>query len=232
MAGPGPHSPSPSDHDGEGVRIIDKPGVRRWVGPAYLVLAAAAVAAGLVWLLDAPVGSADSPTVASPVAGTRPVDALPAPTPAAVAAEPVRRPVRAVPPADLQEEADAMDSPDPDDLSAYIRPGDPEPTAAELIEALHHAGIRSGIGAFNPPGTSPPLEGLVVPEDYELPEGFVRHYQVTDEGEPLEAILLFSPDYEFFDAEGRPIEIPENRVVPPELAPPGLPIPPPPPPSP
>ena len=104
-----------------------------------------------------------------------------------------------------------------------MRPGDPEPTAAELIDALRHAGVHSGIAAFNPPGTSPPLQGLAVPDDFELPEGYVRHHQVTDDGEPIEPILMFSPDFDFHDADGRPIAIPEDRVVPPELAPPGFP---------
>jgi len=125
------------------------------------------------------------------------------------------------------DDAGTMPDNDPgesDDLAAYFRPGDPEPTAAELIEALNHAGIRTGIGAFNPPGTSPPLAGLAVPEDFDLPEGYVRHHQVTDQGEELEPILMFSPDFEFHDGLGRLVAIPEDRVVPPELAPPGLPI--------
>jgi hypothetical protein len=62
----------------------------------------------------------------------------------------------------------------------------------------------------------------VVPEDLELPEGYVRHYQATDDGELLPPILMFHPDYEFFDANGQPIELPEDLIVPPELAPPGL----------
>jgi hypothetical protein len=35
---------------------------------------------------------------------------------------------------------------------------------------------------------------------------------------------MFAPDRQFFDAAGRPVEVPKDRVVPPELAPPGLPI--------
>lgn len=112
---------------------------------------------------------------------------------------------------------------DPNDLAAYFQPGDPEPTGAEVIEALHEAGVRTGMGAFNPPGTSPPLEGLAVPANFPLPEGYVRHHQVTDEGEPIEPILMFSPDFTLFDAQGRPIAMPADRVVPPGLAPPGLP---------
>lgn len=62
-----------------------------------------------------------------------------------------------------------------------------------------------------------------MPEDFELPEGYVRHYQSTDEGVPIEPILMFAPDFTLLDANGRPIALPDNRVVPPELAPPGLP---------
>ncbi len=113
---------------------------------------------------------------------------------------------------------------DPDDLAAHAIPGEPAPTMGEVIEGLHRAGIRSGLGAFNPPGTSPPLVGLAVPDDYVLPEGYVRHHQATDDGQPIEPILMYSPDYEFVDAAGQPLAIPADRVVPPQHAPPGLPI--------
>jgi hypothetical protein len=66
--------------------------------------------------------------------------------------------------------------------------------------------------------------GLAVPEGFELPAGYVRHHQATDDGQRIEAILMFSPDYQWFDAAGQPIQLPPDRVVPPELAPPGLPI--------
>lgn len=95
---------------------------------------------------------------------------------------------------------------------------------AEVIDRLHRAGVYTGLGAFSPPGTRPPLVGLAVPEDFVLPEGYVRHYQATDDGQRIEPILMFSPDHQFFDAAHRPIAIPKDRVVPPELAPPGLPI--------
>ncbi len=109
------------------------------------------------------------------------------------------------------------------DLSDYINDGE-KPTMTEVIDRLHRAGVHTGLGAFSPPGTRPPLVGLAVPEDFVLPEGYVRHYQATDDGQRIEPILMFSPDYQFFDAANRPIAIPQDRVVPPELAPPGLPI--------
>jgi hypothetical protein len=82
---------------------------------------------------------------------------------------------------------------------------------------------KTGIGVFPPPGTSPPLPGIMVPDDYELPPGYVRHYQTTDDGERLPPILMFHPDFQPIDDRGRPIPLPADRVVPPELAPPGMP---------
>ncbi|CAG0987254.1 hypothetical protein MYXO_02197 [Myxococcaceae bacterium] len=83
-------------------------------------------------------------------------------------------------------------------------------------------GERSGIQLFPPPGTMPLRGGIVVPEDFELPPGYVRHYQNTDDGERLPAILMFSPDYEWVDETGAVIALPDDGIVPPEMAPPGL----------
>lgn len=80
----------------------------------------------------------------------------------------------------------------------------------------------SGIELFPPPGTDPVKPGIVVPDDFELPVGFVRHYQTTDNGKQLPPILMFHPDYQPVDANGEKIALPEDRVVPPDLAPPGL----------
>jgi hypothetical protein len=63
-----------------------------------------------------------------------------------------------------------------------------------------------------------------VPEDFALPPGYVRHYQATDKGELLQAILMFHPDHKPVDGQGNPIPVPPDRVVPSELAPPGLPL--------
>lgn len=108
------------------------------------------------------------------------------------------------------------------DLKSYI-PRGANPGMPEVIERLHERGIFSGLGAFSPPGTRPPLVGLAVPEDFELPKGYVRHHQVTDDGQSIEAILMFAPDFQLYDANNQPIAMPKDRVVPPELAPPGLP---------
>jgi hypothetical protein len=64
---------------------------------------------------------------------------------------------------------------------------------AEVITRLNEAGVSTGLGAFSPPGTRPPLIGLAVPEDYALPPGYVRHHQATDDGQRIEAILMFAP---------------------------------------
>lgn len=195
----------PSAPDGDGVRVIPK---ARTAGRSALPWAMAVIAvlgAGVAWRLLAPQPPAQP---VAPVAVSGPAQpAAPAPH------RPAARPAQGA----------ELPNGDPNDLANYFRPGDPEPTGAELIGALHDVGIRTGIGAFNPPGTSPPLEGLAVPDDYELPEGYVRHHQSTDEGVAIEPILMFAPDFTLHDAGGRPIAMPENRVVPPELAPPGLP---------
>jgi hypothetical protein len=96
--------------------------------------------------------------------------------------------------------------------------------ARELLDDAIAAGETTGIAAFPPPGTSPIQLGLVVPRDFELPEGYVRHHQITDDGRRLDPILMFSPDREFVDADGQPVAIPEDGLVPEEMAPAGLPL--------
>jgi len=109
------------------------------------------------------------------------------------------------------------------DLADYVNEGE-RPGMAEVIARLHQAGVYTGLGAFSPPGTRPPLLGLAVPEDFPLPAGYVRHYQATDDGQRIEPILMFAPDVQLVDAARQPIAMPADRVVPPELAPQGLPI--------
>lgn len=123
--------------------------------------------------------------------------------------------------------APARGGPDEEEVVIENEPGrdyGPGVDARDYIAALRAAGETEGIAAFDPPGTDPPKAGLIVPDDYVLPEGYARHYQSSDDGRPLAPILVFSPDYEFLDEQGRPIPIPEDGVVPPELAPPDLPI--------
>ncbi len=233
MNGSGHDRTPPSVEDGDGVRVIRE---RRSVISAALamkVLAATVVVAGIASLLLSPRptrsvsgqgGTAESASVA--VAATESTAAAPVRVAAAAARAPQRN--AAVPAMSSARSPADPPSGDPDDIATYVSsrlsPTDPVPTMTEVIQAMHDMGDHTGIGAFNPPGTSPPLRGLAVPDDFELPQGYVRHHQVTDDGEPLEPILMFSPDGTFVDASGRAVVIPENRVVPPEMAPPGLPI--------
>jgi hypothetical protein len=206
--------------DADGVRIVDRSS--RWMlGIVLLLVTIALVLAGIRWWTQKPMAAPQPRVVGTAVEPSVPAPSLPqtAPAPAPPASEPIspRSPLVSPNPADWR-------TGDANDIATYVSPGDPEPTAGELIQALRASGETGGIAAFNPPGTSPPLVGLAVPPDFPLPEGYVRHHQVTDEGEPIEPILMFSPDYVFRGANGQPIAIPQNRVVPPELAPPGLPI--------
>ena len=91
----------------------------------------------------------------------------------------------------------------------------PAPTAAEG---------RSGLAVFPALGTKPIKRGLIVPEGFELPPGYVRHYQTADDGVRLPAILMFHPDVAPKDAAGQPIPVTPDRIVPREHAPPGLPL--------
>jgi len=211
-----------------------RPATRGAWGPApgFIVIAIGLVAGALAgwWSLAAapPASAAETPApasvgvAASAVSAPRQVvialrsaaPAVPAPArPASVPAPAVRHVVRT-------HDPDGDTTPD---LSDYVNDGD-VPTTAEAIARLHEAGIRSGLGAFSPPGTRPLRLGLAVPEGFPLPEGYVRHYQATDDGQRVEPILMFSPDYQFLDANHQPIAIPADRVVPPEMAPPGMPI--------
>jgi hypothetical protein len=120
-------------------------------------------------------------------------------------------------------------------VASHVAPPSPEPRRSEPSGepppdgAVAHASgeqpeTPSGIGLFPPPGTDPPKSGIIVPDDYELPPGYVRHYQATDDGHQLQPILMFHPDFQPVDDRGRPIKLPKDRVVPPSMAPPGLPI--------
>ena len=206
-----------------------RPDRGRW-GPSFGFLA---VALGLVagalggWWLTAPAPSAAiEPAASAPLAV-----ASATPAPVASTARPAaglglaRAPVpahEASAPASIPRMRDPNGDQTPD-LADYINAGE-KPTMGEVIARLHEAGVHTGLGAFNPPGTKPPLVGLAVPEGFPLPPGYVRHYQATDDGQRIEPILMFAPDFQPLAADGRPVAVPPNRVVPPELAPPGLPI--------
>lgn len=197
-------TPSSPQGDG-GVRVIAQAGHGARTRMLYLALGLLLVCAGVAIVLMKQTGDRSPHADATTEAPADPMDDRNLPV--ATSEAPVAQRRR-----------------DPDDLANYVSPGDRAPTMGEVIEKLHEAGIRTGLGAFNPPGTSPPLVGLAVPEDFPLPEGYVRHYQATDDGQRIEPILMFSPDFDFRDAAGRPIALPDNLVVPPHLAPPGLPL--------
>jgi hypothetical protein len=101
-------------------------------------------------------------------------------------------------------------------------PSEPGTSVAAAPEAAP-TGPAEGINLYRQ-GTKPLKQGLVVPEGFQLPDGYMRHYQTTDDGEQVKPILMFRDDYHPVDANGVPIELPANLVVPPELAPPGMPI--------
>jgi hypothetical protein len=188
-------------------------GARAWrSNPAYLALALllAVAAAGLLIFLTM---SSDSDSAAPAAPGTA-AAATAAPPPAPLAPHAAA----AAPPPAPEGDADPTR-----DLKSYLSRGE-NPSMAEVIERLHERGVHSGLGAFSPPGTRPPLIGLAVPEDFALPKGYVRHHQATDDGQRIEAILMFAPDFQLLDANQQPLAMPSDRVVPPELAPPGLPI--------
>jgi hypothetical protein len=200
-----PSTPGPRA-DAAGVRLVEASAVRR---AAQLLLLGAAliclVATGAIVVIRLPHPAAQSaPAGGVPdLAATRP-SPDPSRPPAASRAKALRitRPAPAPPPA----------------------AGRPALEAKDVIPGLIASGETGGIAVFPLPGTKPVKRGIVVPEDFALPEGYVRHYQMTDDGRQLPPILMFHPDYQFVDERGAPVPLPEDRVVPPDMAPAGLPI--------
>ena len=158
--------------------------------------------------------------------------APPAPDPGAqqpaarAAATPPTGAVR-VAPVDAPEPPGGDSHPEP---RRPILPQKPAPQPAAAAEESDEADADpnqhepSGIAVFPPPGTKPIKRGIIVPDDAELPPGYVRHYQTTDEGRLLPPILMFHPDYQPVDEHGAPIPLPEDRVVPPDMVPEGIPL--------
>jgi hypothetical protein len=220
---------APGAPDADGVRVIAKRSRIEWslVAAAGVAAGLAAVTIGLTTMQREPAADTSStPRVVSANAVDEPRPAAAFTTDAPIAVDRGRAAADTAALAALNLPTTPADwtSGDPNDLASWFQPGDPAPTMREVIETLNEMGIRTGLGAFNPPGTSPPLVGLAVPPDFPLPPGYVRHHQVTDDGVPIEAILMFAPDVVLRDADGHVVPLPEDRVVPPEFAPPGLPI--------
>ena len=205
--------------DADGVRIV------RSSRPRLDTCLIVAAGLALIWLLFRPLLRSTTPP--PPPAPASPTDSHPhAPTPpergsdAPAASSPEARERRAIRHREVVARRIARKT-----LPRTHGPeGKPEVQAGDAIAALRAAGVTDGIAAFNPPGTSPPRSGVIVPNDVVLPEGYLRHHQTTDDGTPLPPILLFHPDYEFFDEQGRRIEMPADLVVPPEYVPSDIPI--------
>ena len=199
-----------------------RPGGEAWRPAWGWGLLAVAVLAGASWLLwpaeaEPPVAAPAAPPGVPVAAPSQPPTSAPLQHVASAPAQPASALAGGAP---LPTPPAAPPS---DDLAAHV-PAGTVPTMNEVIDRLHQAGIRTGLGAFNPPGTRPPLIGLAVPEDFALPPGYLRHHQATDDGQRIEAILMFDPDHPPPVAAGRVLATPAQRVVPAELAPPGLPI--------
>jgi hypothetical protein len=209
-----------SPHD-DGIRVV-RLGSRRRV---YLMVATAvalpvlATVVAVAIIRSAPDSDGAAPARPAPAfevaSADRPV-AEPRPAASSTAA-PSRVVPRRIVTAPVEEPAGLGASPVP-------QPQKPrrEIDAADVIVALREEGVHDGIAAFGIPGTHPPKAGILVPEEFQLPEGYVRHYQSTDDGQQLPAILMFHPDYEFVNEQGEVVKLPDDLVVPPEMAPPGL----------
>ncbi len=231
-------SPSrPDVHvDADGVRTVRARAPRRLRVIAGIAIGLPVLVAliAIVALRAAPIGTAavappparvaaDDPAAAPPdeeVAAPLAASAAPVPAVAPVLNGVAAAPRQAVAHEDVvprrSTAARAAPSPNPEDDER------PNIDARDAIPALIAEGEQGGITVFPLPGTKPIKEGLIVPDGVQLPEGYVRHYQATDDGQMLPPILMFHPDYEFTNDRGERIAVPENHVVPPELAPRGL----------
>lgn len=200
----------------DGVKIVATPGVRKSVWLVAAAIALVALAALLLVRVGAEQVAAD--VVASPAKPPKSSAVMTA----AATREQATKPLAAR--HARRTAAPAAQSPPPDAAPAQgAQPVEP-PSREDAPFSLGKPGETSGIKLFPAMGTKPTKIGIVVPDDFELPEGYVRHFQASADGELLPAILLFHPDYEWVDDAGEPIPLPPDRVVPPELAPPGMPI--------
>lgn len=208
--------------DGDGVRIEREPLAGRVLGApgAMLALAAGAAVAALVLMRFAaggrPVEGPPAPASDLPMAAG--ADAV-VPAPAAAGAPPAP-----APPAQAERgghvqrrQRPAREESAPVDVALELH-------ARDVIPALVASGEKTGIAVFPLPGTDPLKSGVIVPEGFELPEGFVRHYQTDDEGRQLPPVLTVHPDYDLVNERGEVVALPDGRIVPPELAPAGMPI--------
>lgn len=202
--------------DADGVVWIDEPGLP-WLRTALGIALVALVAVGGAWILrprhvepDHQGAEPRQPQAAAP-AGQPP--SFPA---RAQKADPMER---AIEQALEQHPLPPADEPSQEPAPRRPPPGEPQEITVDQLPR----GDGTGIDAFPRPGTKPLRGGLIVPDDYQLPPGYMRHYQTTDDGEQLPAILLYQPNFTPRGADGQPLPVPPDRIVPRELAPPGLP---------
>ena len=201
--------------DADGVRTRQLSGVRAGTWLVLLAIAALSVFIVVAFRSSAPPERNRDAAKVDPLPPDAP-DRGRAPAPPPGPAREARRVPAVVPP----------DPPRPITPPAAAAKGDAvEPAAGDdAVFGDPNPGAPSGIALFPPMGTKPIKRGLVVPDDFALPPGYVRHHQVTDDGEDVPPILMFHPDYQPVDEHGHPIALPADRVVPPEMAPPGMPI--------
>ena len=235
--------PRPADEpriDRDGVRVFAvrrQSGVRRWLVTAAAVIVGAAIVVAVTthWFIARGAATSARPVIA-PVQvaqheaaprAIRPVPKFPV-APVDQTAKPARAARTAPRPrtgaGTNDAEGHAASDATGGATAETATPQQLEGLARDFVDGLRASGETGGLAAFPPPGTNPIKSGIVVPETFEIPPGYIRHYQTTDDGRRLEAILMYSPDYEFVDEKGEPITLPEDGIVPPEQAPPGLPV--------
>lgn len=206
--------------------VYDNRGWLRRGLPLVLIAVTVSLAALLL------VREVDRPPVAIPdmregVSENSGTDAPPTPIPERVDQPPTRAARRAT--VRRRAEDSVPGNPPPGERQMAEREAEPEEErvdidARDYIAALRDSGATEGLAAFPPPGTRPSRPGVIVPADYVLPEGFARHYQSTDDGRRLAPILTLAPGYELLDDAGDPVPLTDDRIIPPEFAPPDLPV--------
>lgn len=190
---------------GDGVKVVAHAGVRKSVWLVTAAFALLALSLPLLYFAAGPRRTLPAPEEPEPSSR---VAAAPTDEPDAPQPEIEKR--RAKPVALQRESATEAE-----------KPTDP-PAREDAPFSFGPAGEKTGMALFPPHGTKPIKIGIVVPEDFEVPEGYLRHYQSNDDGELLPAILLFHPDYQWVDEAGEVVELPADGVVPADMAPPGL----------
>jgi hypothetical protein len=126
-------------------------------------------------------------------------------------------------PAQQQRQQPSFVNPSPPRAPAPPPPTAPPatPPKAEPEEQGH-----SAFDLFPEQKRRPHLLGYVVPEGFPLPEGYIRHYQTAHYPEGLKQlppILMYDFGYQPRDRQGNPLPLPEDRVVPLDQLPPGMP---------